>query len=103
MGNGRIEQTTWQSDENHLTSFPVSPDLSEEVQSNRHLRYASKLFPRNAFVLVAGRQGIFRVVSEPYIPPGYSYPHFDVEALGERFCASVFTATRISISRQPSG
>jgi len=98
MENGRIEQTYWQGDTNNPTSYPVSPDLSEDVQSNRHLRYAGKMFPLNALVLVAGRQGVFRVVSGPYIPPGYSYPHFDVEAPGERFCASVFTATLIYFS-----
>ena len=98
MENGRIEETTWQGDENNLTSHPVSPDLSDEIQSSRHLRYARKMFPLNALVMIAGRQGIFRVVSEPYIPAGYAYPHFDVEAPGEKFCTSVFTATRIYFS-----
>ena len=70
----------------------------EQGEPKRHLGYASKLFPLNALVTVIGRKGIYRVVSEPYIPDGYSYPHFDVESFGRRFRASVFTASPICLS-----
>ncbi len=75
--------------------YRVLPDRIEELHANRHLRYAGKLFPVNALVTLLGREGIFRIVSEPYILPGYTYPHFDVEAAGHRLSVSVITATRI--------
>ena len=70
-------------------------DREEEVRPD--LQYASRLFPMNAFVTIMGREGVYRVVSEPYIPPGYRYPHFDVESSGRKVRVSVFTATRIHV------
>jgi hypothetical protein len=75
--------------------YPISPAHSEDIYSDRHLSYASKLFPLNTLVTLIGRDGIYLVVSGPYVPMGYSYPHFDVEACGERLRANVFSATRI--------
>ena len=98
MERGQIEHVSWQGEETNPNSYPVSQDRNEEFHSDRRLCYASKLFPRDAFVTVIGREGIYRIVSEPYIPVGYSYPHFDVEAFGKRICVSVFTASRIYVS-----
>lgn len=66
-----------------------------QVHANWHLEYASRRFPLNALVMIIGRNGIYRVASKPYIPAGYSYPHFDAEASGETLSVSVFNATRI--------
>ena len=92
MENGQIEETTRQDAEQNPNPYPVSLD---GVHVERHLYYTGKMFPMNALVKVAGREGIYRVVSKPYIPRGYNYPHFDVETPGERFRANVFSATRI--------
>jgi hypothetical protein len=95
MNNGQIEQPAWQAEAEKPNSYPAARDLSGEVLSNWHLSYATKRFPLNSLVTISGKSGIYRVVSKPYIPSGYSYPHFDVEALGETCSVSVFIATRV--------
>ena len=89
-----IEDITLKREETNSELCPASQKSGDEEHSKQALSYARRLFPINVLVKVLGRKGIYRIVSEPYIPAGYSYPHFDVEALGERFCASVFKTAR---------
>ncbi len=95
MNGGQIEEAIQARGTFNPGPHPISLELKEEIHSDRRLSYASKLFPLNSLVTVLGKEGIYRIVSAPYIPRGYSYPHFDVEAFGERFSANVFTTTRI--------
>jgi hypothetical protein len=89
MNRRQMIEVDWDKEEN-----PCTPERQEnnEARSSRYLCYATKLFPVNALVRVIGRTGIYRIVSEPYIPQGYSYPHFDVEARGKRLSVNVFSA-----------
>ena len=89
-----IAEISLKREETDSELHPISQKPGDEVHSKQDLSYARKLFPINVLVKILGRKGIYRIASEPYIPPGYSYPHFDVEAFGERFCASVFKTAR---------
>ncbi len=90
----QIQEIALKREENTSEPCTASQKPGDPAHFRQGLSYARKMFPLNVLVKVLGRKGIYRVVSEPYIPPGYSYPHFDVEAFGERFCASVFKTAR---------
>ena len=79
----------------------LPPELQFLQQGGRlfdvwQLCHTSKLFPIDTSVVVNGRLGIYRVVSDPYILRQHDCPYIDVEACGKRFCVKVFEASGIS-------